>query len=49
MGMQYIENCLAEFNETWFEYSIELVEQIYHKKKLERVSRWLPIAVPSPH
>ena len=38
--MQYIKNCLAEFNETWFEYSIELEEQIY-QKKLERVSKWL--------
>ena len=38
--MQYIENYLAEFNETWFEYSIELDEQIY-QKKLERVSKWL--------
>ncbi len=32
LGMQYIENCRAEFNETLYERSIGLAEQIYQRK-----------------
>ncbi len=31
-GTQYLKNCGAEFNETWYECSVGLVEDIQQKK-----------------